>query len=438
MQKTKWSDDAFLDHLRTEGDETADRCLHQLAESESNYRGLFRLLRINSDPLPEDAPAPIHEFFETACRPPLISGEPIDEKRLERGSEVFRKNAGSAGLSLMLNSLLAGYGAPNLAKILVISGNLQHHPYQRVLGVLQMVIDVSANASFEPSGDAHITAAKVRLMHAGLRTIVDRRRPDYEPVYGKPVNQEDMLGTIMGFSLLVIQGIRKLGITVTDEDAEDYYYLWRVFAQCAGIHPPGERDSSEHIPESVELADEFYRSFARRHYVGAAENPEGVDLTKAGIRMFEDIIPFKFLHWWTHDLIGRVFMQRMQGRKAMKARGVKPVYGKFLVRWLLLIAPRIWNLISREGDKLLLGNGRHEDMSLLLFKGMIHLAWGGKVTFLIPRNLQDLKLLAPVEAPKRKERRIQDRRRTTDAIDFPERRGPDRRLAYRESFWAGA
>ena len=52
-----------------------------------------------------------------------------------------------------------------------------------------------------------VTARKLRLLHAGVRTLVPRHRPDYAARFGPPVNLEDMLATIMGFSYLAFQGM---------------------------------------------------------------------------------------------------------------------------------------------------------------------------------------------------------------------------------------
>ena len=68
-----------------------------------------------------------------------------------------------------------------------------------------------------------------------------------------------MLATIMGFSLLVIRGLQKLQVGLTAQEAEDYYYLWRIYALAIGIHPRGSPDSTEYLPANLAEADEFYR-----------------------------------------------------------------------------------------------------------------------------------------------------------------------------------
>ena len=77
-------------------------------------------------------------------------------------------------------------------------------------------------------------------MHAGIRRFAPRLMPNYVETYrGQPVNLEDMLGTIMGLSLLVIDGMPKLGDALPVQEAEDYFYLWRAFAGSDGYSSTG-------------------------------------------------------------------------------------------------------------------------------------------------------------------------------------------------------
>ena len=117
---------------------------------------------------------------------------------------MFWKHAYSIALVLLAKSLPEGYAAPNLAQVLNMSGDLRNRTYKRLLATLQLVLNVSSCTGFGPNGRAIISAQKLRLLHAGTRYITRKARPHFEEQYGVPVNQEDMLGTILGFSLLVI------------------------------------------------------------------------------------------------------------------------------------------------------------------------------------------------------------------------------------------
>lgn len=436
---SRWSDAAFLDRLRSEGDREADDCLAELAGAGQNFSELFRFLNSNHAQVPVDAPDALRRFFADAMRTPAPDGQPVDRARLARGEDVFMTHACCSALALLAMSLPAGYAAPNLARVLVMSGNLKNHPYTRLLGVLQMVVNVTARGGFEPNGKALVTAAKLRLLHAGVRHLVHRRIPEYQSQYGVPVNHEDMLATIMGFSLLVIRGLQRMGVGLGEQEADDYFYLWRTYALAMGIRPADAPDSTEYLPASLDEADEFYAAYARRHYRDAAENPEGVELTRASLMMLEHMVSLTPLRRLGAGLVPRIYMQQMLGVDGLVMRGVPPVRFHLLTSVALLSALKLWTALGAWLDRRT-GQHVHEMLSQAFFQGLIDRTMTGEVSFLIPERLSDLKALADKTVRPHGERRRADRRTRREAIDFPDRRraAPDRRLAFRQAFWGYA
>ena len=78
---------------------------------------------------------------------------------------------------LLASSLPRGYAAPCLCEILGISRDLERHPFGRLMGVVQLLINISDAGAFQPNGRAIVTAQKLRLLHAGIRAIAGRYRP---------------------------------------------------------------------------------------------------------------------------------------------------------------------------------------------------------------------------------------------------------------------
>ena len=430
---TRWSDDAFLDRLRAEGDAAADACLRALGDSQ-NFSEIFRFLNANDAPIPASAPDALRQFLVSYDRLPVPDGSGVDHARLQRGEEVFMTHACTSALCLLAMSLPAGYAAPNLAQVLVMSGDLKKHPYTRLLGVLQMVVNVTSPRGFEPGGKAIVTAAKLRLLHAGVRQLVRRRLPEYEGRYGMPVNHEDMLATIMGFSLLVIRGLQSLRVGLTHGEAADYYYLWRTFALTMGIHPPGSPNSTEYLPETLADAEAFFASYARRHYRDAAVNAEGVELTRASVMMLDRMVHDTPLRWLGGHLLPRVYMQQLLGADGLRQRGVTPLRGHAIVRAWLMFVVRVWSALGTRVDQRY-GTHLHERLSQRLFRYLIKRTMRGEVTFLIPEQLSDLHALTdPIIRPFG-ERRRGPRRARQVGVDTDRRQQPDRRLAFRASFW---
>lgn len=406
-----------------------------VADSGETFATLFRTLDVNDTTLPGAAPPALQAFFAGATRVGMLDGVAVDHARLARGEDVFMTHACSASLALLAMSLPAGYAAPNLAQILVMSGNLETHPYKRLLGVLQMVVNVTARGGFEPAGSAVVTAAKLRLLHAGVRRLVRRRMPSYDERYGVPVNHEDMLATIMGFSLLVVRGLQRLGVPLDERDAEDYYYLWRIFAWSMGIRPVDAPNSLALIPATLADADVFYAAYARRHYRLAAENPEGVELTRANVLMLAHMVAETPLKLAGPTVVPRLFMQQFLGVDGLVARGVTPVRFHGALMRILLGAVRVWTqlwgTVDRDGAMHV-----HEQLSQWLFHGLIDRTLHGEVTFLVPERWSDLHdLTENIMRPFGERRRGPRRSGHGDAPSAERRSGRDRRLAFRQRYW---
>src|SRR5436190_19317604 len=95
---------------------------------------------------------------------------------------------------------------------------------RRLLETSQMVINVMSEGGLDLNGAGIITVKKVRLYHAAIRYFLlnsgrDSAAWDSE-VYGKPINQEEMAGTLMAFSALVINGLTQVGVELTKEQKE--------------------------------------------------------------------------------------------------------------------------------------------------------------------------------------------------------------------------
>lgn len=388
----KWTDDAFLDRLRASTDDEANAALaalqlERITAEETAH--VFAVLSDFSSPVPDDAPRPMLEFFDAtrAIRNEMVQG--LDVDRLQRGTEVFRTYAAQACITMLASSLPSGYSAPCLANILTISEQLNRHPYRRLLGVLQLLVNISQPLDDDlDNSSSLVTAQKLRLLHAGVRSVVGRKLPDYEAQFGSPVNHEDMLATIMGFSWLVADGWRILGVGLSAEEIDDYWYCWRQFARLMGIFPDGQPLSEEFVPQSMDEAATFYSSYVRRHFEhDPRRNPEGVRLTQTNLEMMMDLIP-GWMRWLGFGAAPRIAMETLLGREGLHRVGMQPITGHGLMRSLL---NGVLTLVLRGGR-------RYPDfvgsLGQIILQGMIRDEMGGRVTFLVPMDVDDMKELS--------------------------------------------
>ena len=377
---SKWSDTAFLDALRQAGDPLADAAVARLHD-EGGAKAVgraFRHLQGNATPLPADAPEALHAFMrDTGGLPPWVQ-----PSRLEAGGAAFLKNALPSVVVLLASSLPRGYAAPCLTEILSISRNLERHPYERLMGVVQLLVDVSDHRAFLDGGRAIVTAKKLRLLHAGIRVIADQWRPGFRASYGVPVNHEDMLATIMAFSYLLVTGIRRLGLPLSDQEAEDHYYLWRVFAVLMGIHPPGAPHDDSLVPATLTEAAEFYAAYVARNNTGPECNPYGVTLTEDNLAMMEGLLP-TVTRLCGLGVVPQLCMTELMSPDELARVGFAPMPGHRVLR-------RVLTFVLEAGQ----WTGHHDSMAAhlaeLLLQGMVDVARRGEVEFSVPLDRLDL------------------------------------------------
>ena len=151
---------------------------------------------------------------------------------------------------------------------------------RRIAETAQMLMDImdagprSPN-TLEPGGQGHLTVRGVRLLHAVVRDtiltspVVTHTCDEAVPrrwcaAWGHPINQEDLLGTLLTFTVSVLNAMDRIGIPYDDDGAEGYVHAWCVVGAQLGIDPgllPLTR------AEATELADTIYR---RQHGASVA------------------------------------------------------------------------------------------------------------------------------------------------------------------------
>lgn len=381
MTSARWSDDAFLDLLKQHKDDLADQTVTRLIEDHGIEKVgyIFQKMSASDDQIPADAPRALLDFVEqTRALPPGI-----DHERLARRDALLPFGPVSV-LIMLAASLPHGYAAPRLARILTISDDLATHPYKRLMGVVQLLINLGGHDAFVPGGRAVVTAQKMRLLHAGVRLLVPKYRPEYGKRFGVPVNFEDQLATLMGFSYLVIDGLRRLHCITREQDAEDRYYRWHVYGRLMGIHPPGKPEDGTWVPEDVAAAGRFYDAYARRHFTAAGENPDGVKLARANLDMLVDMIP-RWLRFG-RGLMPRIAMAELMEPEDLARIGMSPVAGHRFLKGLFTVG-----LHTTYGIWRALPVGLEHALGYLVYQGMVGMGRGGKVQFAIPTSVDTLR-----------------------------------------------
>lgn len=212
-------------------DPLADAVVAELADTPPGRR--HHLIDAALEGKLTDAPEPLRELVAAArVVPPWV-----DWQRLGRAHEVFIRPGLLGGLTLGLRSLVYGYAAPAGNKPLAFSGRLKERADRRLAETGKLVTSVTARGGLRPGALGWRLVLKVRLMHAEVRRLVLASGRWSHAAWAEPINQHDMLATILLFSNVFIDGVRLLGVHVTPEEADDYQHLFRWVGELIGVEP---------------------------------------------------------------------------------------------------------------------------------------------------------------------------------------------------------
>ena len=206
-------DDDFLQGLRSVGDPLADDVVAAYLDGEMGaHAGQLIGSLIAHGATSDEASAPLRDFVRERPEWPSWADRPT----VNRGQDLFAEYVAQLGLGLWMASIPAGYAGADGAHVLTQTTRLVSDAKRRFLETGQFIIDVMTPGGLEPDGAGLRDIRHVRLMHASARHLLSHddvpgQRPFDTAVYGVPVNQEDLLGTLFTFSLVGPPGARARG-----------------------------------------------------------------------------------------------------------------------------------------------------------------------------------------------------------------------------------
>lgn len=218
-------------------------------------------LQLLSNVPPQKAwPKALQTFVQSVPIP-----NPADEARFMRAQDAFM-TYGIVGITVLAcASLPETYCLPGIATLLVMSGQLTDHVGRRLELTGQMLFDVMTPKSLLPGGVAFKSVLRTRLIHSALRHMLlaekkvaaqrndpelNREVIEWTTDFGQPVNQMELIYTLMTFSHVVLRGAVDLGLQPHVQAFEDYIFTWNAVGRLLGIDEallPGSWDEAAEI-----------------------------------------------------------------------------------------------------------------------------------------------------------------------------------------------
>lgn len=274
--------DAILDAARLRGDALADdtvAAVFKAGDTAAVARLLSMLMR--DDQAPGDLAPAVADYLQQ-------TGGSIERgpELAAAGERIFAEHGPEVMMLLCCYSLPSSYAARKGVQVLHRTAYLAKRPNRRLFETAQFIVDVLSPGGLGPGGRGVRTAQKVRLMHAAIRHLIlsDAASPWDVRELGVPINQEDLLGTLMTFTWLILDGLARLGIELTPRDQQSFLETWLVVGGLMGIEPAL-------LPRTVADAKAVTELIERRQ---VAASPQGQEMTAALLGMMQTNMPHPF------------------------------------------------------------------------------------------------------------------------------------------------
>jgi hypothetical protein len=302
---TPYTED-FLDSMRLTADPSADQFIAWVFSNNQNKLSLQQWMTKKSEAtmLPElEGLFPQFPFITDAAKLP----EWADRRLMTKGSAFFAVHAERIMTLLGLLSLPYCYAAADGAMVLYLSEMMRSQTGKRLNDTAVFVWEMMNPDAFSKNGKGYVEILKIRLRHAAARYYV-LKTGKWENSWGLPINQEDMTGTNLSFSLVVVRGLRKLGITVSHPEQTAFIHLWSVIGQMLGI-------SKDLIPKDIKMAQNLELAIRRRQF---KSSNQGTALTKS---LTDHILSSQALKASPDDILG--LMRHLLGAELSDLLSIK-------------------------------------------------------------------------------------------------------------------
>lgn len=213
-----------------DGDKPMDELVSWMFETDTRQRKAQLQQAIQQGYLAQ-SPQAIQRFFATLERPPAW----IDFDLIEEGVRFIHGLGIAAGYVLRDLALMGGYMLSGFNQSLVMTGALNKGTSQRIAETGKWWIDCTEPGGLNSFGPGFRTTLQVRLVHALVRRGLDKR-PDWDHGrWGLPLSQIDMVATYLGFSVVMLVGLRKMGIPVLPRESKAVIHLWSYACWLMGV-----------------------------------------------------------------------------------------------------------------------------------------------------------------------------------------------------------
>ncbi|MFN4043614.1 oxygenase MpaB family protein [Limnobacter sp.] len=224
---------ATLHHDLFEGDPVMDEYIKAHLDGsthKSDWREFHQALS-SDNPLAFRGSGALHQLIQSTC----INPDWADWKLIEEGVRFIHGTGRAATDVLRDMALMGGYLMVAFNKTLILTGELEKGAAPRLASTAQWWLKVVNPQANIAGGDGALATLRVRWMHALVRYQLSNSLQWDSRQWGLPINQVDMAATYLGFSAVMLLGLRKMGIVVTPRNSRAVMQLWKLIGWQMGV-----------------------------------------------------------------------------------------------------------------------------------------------------------------------------------------------------------
>jgi ER-bound oxygenase mpaB/B'/Rubber oxygenase, catalytic domain len=267
--------ESFLDEQRGVGDTDADKLVVEFFSGDQKNL-LYQIFAQEDSFIEKQGKSNSLYTFLNKRRP---DPDWYQYDRIKNGQAFFKKYALDVMTLLGALSLPYCYAASPGNKALYQTEKMRKATGKRLVETADFIIKVLTPGSLAPQGIGYIQINKIRLIHAVARYYVSKG--SWDKSWGVPINQEDMAGTNLAFSYIILVGLIRTGFKLSIHEQEDFLYVWRYIGYQLHIN-------DALLPESKADAEILERKIRLRHF---KPSEEGKKLTQELINHYKSYFP---------------------------------------------------------------------------------------------------------------------------------------------------
>lgn len=328
METRVWSEE-LLSSMREVGDPLTDPLVEQ-TYAEGGWDAVIRLNRYLQTwraPIPDDVVPGIRKFMEA----PVVYPEWVNVAQLHEAYNLFYRTPLEVLLVLFLKSFPQFLADADAAQVFFRMNFFNPKTIRRfTFEMVQIMFDIMSPGGLfvepPPEGEGVTALKKLRLHHSVIRFQLynEPKLKPWNPAWGVPINQEDLLCSLLAFSLWNLDGLKQLRISLAPREQEATLLLWKVIGYLLGLR-------EELQPANLADGREMLHQIGLRQF---RPSEAGTTLVRQLLGVAKDMLP------WFLKGVPLALMRFLMEPFFLKLLDVPRAIGP--TRWILALLQLLW------------------------------------------------------------------------------------------------